>query len=425
MDVTITPRQGLKGLFSVPGDKSISHRALFIGALAEGTSVIKGLSRGDDPLSTMRCLRALGVEILDQRDQVTIVGRGLKGLRPARNELDAGNSGTTIRLLTGILSGQRFDSTISGDASLRRRPMKRIIDPLTMMGAKIKATENLTPPVAITGVPKLSSITYELPVASAQVKSALLFAGLFADGTTTVVESIRTRDHTERMLGLKVVAGGSKTVIEVEGGTKIEPRDFRVPGDFSSAAFLLVAGLLVPGSDLTIRNVGLNPTRTKLLDILCNHGANVAILNREVIGGEPVGDIRVRSSELHGDLTLGGNDVAALIDEIPSLVVAWMFSNFNLTLRDARELRVKESDRIKALVVNLRAVGLDVTEFDDGFAFRGNNDVLGGVIDSFDDHRIAMAFGVAGLRTKEGIRVQRADCVSISYPRFWDVLQAM
>jgi 3-phosphoshikimate 1-carboxyvinyltransferase len=302
--------------------------------------------------------------------------------------------------------------------------MKRIIDPLTRMGADIRGTTEFTPPLSIRGVDKLRAIRYEAAIASAQVKSAILLAGLFADGTTEVIERIPTRDHTERMLGLESVSQDGKSIIRVRGGMKIGAREFVVPGDFSSAAFLMVAGLLVANSEIMLRNVGVNPTRTKLLGLLREHGADITVLEQRIDGGEPTADIRVRTSALTGNIELEGSSVAELIDEIPILTVAWMFSDSLFSVRGAGELRVKESDRIKSLVANLRSLGIRTEDREDGFAFQGNREVIGGDAESFGDHRIAMAFGVAGLGSRQGVRVKGAECVSISYPEFWNVLQA-
>ncbi len=419
----ITSSKGLHGTFTVPGDKSISHRALLIGALANGTSQIRGLSGAADPVSTQDCLHALGVQIEEQSDVVQVKGKGLRGLTAASTVLDAGNSGTTMRLLAGILSGQKFASEISGDNSLRRRPMKRVIEPLTQMGARIHGTERFTAPLRIAPVDKLQAISYEMPFPSAQVKSALLFAGLYAEGTTHVMESVATRDHTERMLGLRVVDQGGKRIADVQGAMRIDPKEYVIPGDISSASFLIAAGLLVPHSELLIQNVGLNPTRTAVIDLFRQMGGKVTRQNLREVAGEPMGDIYVSTSELRTGFELSGSRVAATIDEIPILAVAAAYATGVFSVRGAQELRTKESDRIMAVVTNLRALGLDVEEYDDGFAFEGKTELRGAVLQSFGDHRIAMAFAAAGLRARGETVIQDAECVSVSFPGFWETLK--
>lgn len=425
MTQTITPSKGLKGSVTVPGDKSISHRALMISALAGGNSVIEGVSAAADPVSTRQCLRALGVEIAEENGIVTVHGKGLRGLRSPAGVLDAGNSGTTMRLLAGMLVGQSFPSEITGDDSLRSRPMKRVIEPLSLMGANIQGSEESTAPLRIQPVSKLQSITYQMPLASAQVKSAILLAGLYAEGITTVVESIQTRDHTERMLGLEVQQEQGKQIVRVRGGMNIDGKKYVIPGDISAAAFLISAALLVPHSEIVIRNVGLNPTRTAVLDVFRQMGGRVELANRREVVGEPMGDIVAATSDLSTGFELKGERVAALIDEIPILAVTAVFARGLFVVRDAQELRVKESDRIKAIVLNLRAMGVEVEEYDDGFAFEGRTEIRGANLDSVGDHRIAMAFAVAGLRAREGVRIQGAECVEISFPRFWGTLKTL
>lgn len=420
MNVTVRASKPIRGTFNVPGDKSISHRALMIGAISEGTTVIEGLSSAVDVVSTLECLRNLAVAIESSGERILVHGRGLFGLRKAEQALDAGNSGTTIRLLAGILCAQKFDSTISGDESLNKRPMKRIIDPLTSMGAVIEPTADYTAPLHIIGGRTLEGIRYDMVVPSAQVKSAILLAGLHANGTTAVSESIKTRDHTERMLGLTSTHIAGKYSAVVQGGRRLEPQQFIIPGDISSAAFLIVAALIVPGSEIVIRGVGLNPTRTAFVDVLTRLGGSVETLNERVVAGEPVGDVRVKSSELRGEITIAGDSVPALIDEIPILVVAGLFCEGPVQVRDARELRVKESDRIRAIVSNLRALSVEVEEYEDGFAFENKKELIGATVQSFGDHRIAMAFAVAALRAQGDTIVEGADSVAISYPEFWN-----
>ncbi len=422
MDQKIKPVKKIYGTVSVPGDKSISHRALMIAALADGVSEVRGFSQAADPNSTLACLQALGVECKHDEELLRIAGKGLRGLRQPAMALDAGNSGTTMRLLSGILAGQNFYSILIGDESLNQRPMKRILDPLSRMGARIETTEKFTAPMKIYGAFPLKPIDYDMPITSAQVKSAILFAGLNADGQTTVREKVLTRDHTERMLGLNTVRANGSFITTVQGGMHIAPKQFVVPGDISSAAFLIGAGLVVPDSDLIIQNIGLNPTRTHVLDIFRSLGGNIEILDERLIGGEAIGDMRVRRSNLSGSLTLNGALVAELIDEIPILAITVAASKGTFSLRDATDLRHKESDRISVLVKNLRAMEVNVEEYPDGFAFESKNPLIGAKIDSVKDHRIAMAFAVAGLVAQGETVVADADCVDISFPGFWQIL---
>ena len=425
MDTRISTSRGLQGAVIVPGDKSISHRALMISALADGTSEIHGLLDAADPGSTLHCLRKLGVDVEKVDTALRVKGRGLHGLRAPMNVLDAGNSGTTIRLLTGILAGQPFPSTITGDESLRQRPMKRIIEPLSLMGARIEGTASQTAPLKVNGTFPLRAINHRMHISSAQVKSAILFAGLFADGTTRVSELVPTRDHTERMLGLTRVKSADSYAVEVIGGTGIQPQQFQVPGDISSAAFLIAAALLVPQSELRILNVGLNPTRTRILDFFRSVGGSVEIIRETTVAGEPIGDLLVKSSLLQGGIELQGKQVAELIDEIPVLAVTLALSGCSLTVHGGSDLRNKESDRIRSLVLNLRKLGLDVEEYADGFAFQGKNTLLPAECDSFEDHRIAMAFGVAGLVLKGETVIRQSECVDISFPSFWHLLSSI
>ena len=425
MNQTINTSKGLHGIVGVPGDKSISHRALMFGALAEGVCEVSGLSGAADPRSTRECLTALGVKITEKDGAVSVYGKGLHGLRAPAKALDAGNSGTTMRLLAGILAGQSFASEITGDDSLRSRPMKRVIEPLTSMGANIHGTDKHTAPLHIKPSTGLKAISYAMPMASAQVKSAILLAGLYAEGKTAVLETYPTRDHTERMLGLKVSDQGGKHRVEVEGGVKIAPRAFAVPGDISAAAFFIGAGLLVPGSELVISNVGLNPTRTTVLDVYKQMGAKLAIENKRTVAGEPIGDITVSTSELRTGFELKGERVAALIDEIPILAVTAAFAKGVFAVREAQELRGKESDRITTIVTNLRAMGLEVEEYEDGFAFEGKESLKGAKLESYDDHRIAMACAVAGLRASGETEIQNSECADISFPGFWEELRKL
>jgi len=414
----------LKGVIYPPGDKSISHRVALISALSTGENLIENFLIADDTLSTLNCLKNLGVEI-ELSDKLRIKGKGLKGLKKPGSVLNAGNSGTTIRLLSGILAGQNFDSEITGDDSLRRRPMMRIVKPLRMMGAKIEASVDGTPPLKIFGVEKLNPIEYELEIPSAQVKSCLIFAGLYTDGKTKIIEKIPTRDHTERLLGLKTYLEDSKKIIEVDGGQKIEAKNYFVPNDISSSAFFIVAGSIIPESTLVIKNVGLNPTRTGFIDVLKRMGANIEVENLREIANELVGDVIVRSGkdiELK-NLTLSGDIIPNIIDEIPILAVAGAVAHGKFEVRDAVDLRNKESDRIKAIVVNLRKMGIDVEEYEDGFAFEGVKKLKGALIETFNDHRIAMAFSIAGLIADGETIIDNPNCVTISFPGFYDVLK--
>ncbi|MBI2429288.1 MAG: 3-phosphoshikimate 1-carboxyvinyltransferase [Ignavibacteriales bacterium] len=425
MDTIVSTATSLQGEITVPGDKSISHRAVMIGAISDGVTEITGFLGAADPLSTLSCINSLGIDHTIDREKLLIYGKGLYGLQKSATVLDAGNSGTTIRLLSGILAGQKFSTTISGDQYLMKRPMKRIIDPLTKMGARISATENLTAPLTIDGKYPLTAIDYELPIASAQVKSAILLAGLYADGITRVIEKETSRDHTERMLGLHSEHLNGRNIITVTGGKKISAHHFAVPGDPSSAAFFIVAGLIVPNSHIVIHDVGLNSTRTGFLSVLRQMNASIHIENERTIGGEVIGDVVVRSSELISNITLEGNIIPNIIDEIPILSVSAVFSSGTFTVRNAGDLRNKETDRIAALCSNLRTMGLDVNEYEDGFAFESKNKLVAGTFDSFDDHRIAMAFGIAALVLNGESKILNAECVSISFPSFWETILSL
>ena len=422
MNLTIPQINGFKGNLQVPGDKSISHRALLIGAIADGVSEIHSCSHAADPLSTLSCIKQLGIQAEEKGNTILLHGKGRRGLQEPSAPLDAGNSGTTIRLISGILVGQKFHSVLIGDSSLCQRPMMRIIDPLRQMGATIHGTVRNTAPLFIEPVERLHSIQYALPIPSAQVKSALLFAGLFTDGVTTIIEKSKTRDHTERMLGLRsTTKKDGEHIVEVYSDMKIHGKKFFVPGDMSAAAFFLSAGLIVPESNLTIQNVGLNPTRRRILDIFKAMGGKIQIDNERIIEGEPIGDLVVRYSELKSNLDLRGAEVVDLIDEIPILAVTALFAEGTFSIHDARELRAKETDRISAMVHNLRLLGCDVEEYEDGFAFEGKKKYSGARIPSYGDHRIAMSFGIAGLKIPN-ITVENTDCADISFPGFWQKL---
>lgn len=396
-----------------------------IASLAEGTSEIAGFLEAADPLSTLGCIRALGISATMRENTLEVSGKGLHGYRQPGAKLDAGNSGTTMRLLSGILAGQKFPSQISGDQYLNRRPMKRIIDPLTSMGANIVGTDKFTAPLKIFPSEKLHGIVYDLPIPSAQVKSAVLLAGLFAEGTTKVEESQSSRDHTERMLGLSRELIDGKSVVTVHGGHHISATRFFIPGDPSSAAFFIVAALTSKRAEILIKNVGLNPTRTGFLNVLRGMGALITVENERVIGGEPIADIVVKHSSLHSKTVLKGEIIPNIIDEIPILAVAAAFASGTFEVHDAFELRNKECDRIGAVCSNLSAMGIEVEEYEDGFAFSPQNKLISSQFDSFGDHRIAMAFGVAALNLPGGSTMKEAECVDISYPGFWDTLQLL
>ncbi len=421
MEKRISPARSISGSICLPGDKSISHRYAMIAAIAEGETRVANYSTGADCHSTLGCLRGLGVEIEERGTEVAVRGRGLDGLRAPAADLDAGNSGSTIRMLSGILAAQPFRSRIAGDESLSRRPMARIMKPLAEMGAAIAAREGQFPPLEIQGA-RLRPIDYRLPVASAQVKTCVLLAGLFADGITTVREPMRSRDHTEialREFGAEISV--ERQVISVHGHPGLTGREVRVPSDLSSAAFFIVAALLAPGSALTIRGVGLNPTRSRLLDVLAAMGARVKILSVESANGELMGDVFVEGSAVRGGI-IEKDDTAALIDEIPVLAVLGAASEEGLTVRDARELRIKETDRIATVAENFRRMGVEVEELPDGLVVPGKQRFRAAELDSFGDHRIAMAFAVAALRADGESVIRNAEAASVSFPAFWETL---
>lgn len=413
----------IAGTIVVPGDKSISHRAVMLGSLARGTTTVSGFLRGEDTIATLNAFRLMGVDAREEAGTLLIRGRGLFGLQEPDNVLDCGNSGTSMRLMTGILAGQRFFSVLSGDRYLRNRPMGRVIDPLTTMGASILGRAGGTKaPLAIQGG-GLHGVLYRSPVASAQVKSSLLLAGLYADGTTEVREPSLSRDHTERMFryfgaDIESFADGAR----VRGGRELEGRDVTVPADISSAAFFIVAALLVPGSELLITGVGVNPTRTGILDILLQMGASFELLNEREVSGEPVADILVRSSKLRA-IEIGGDLVPRAIDEFPVLCVAAACAEGTTVVRDARELRVKETDRIAAMATNLAQAGVGVLETEDGMEITGTDSLRGCVVDSFGDHRIAMSMLIAGLVASGETTVTDTDCIATSFPTFLELLE--
>jgi 3-phosphoshikimate 1-carboxyvinyltransferase len=418
----ISPARSIQGAVILPGDKSISHRYGMLAAIADGPSKIANYSTGADCQSTLRCMEAMGIRMERQNGVLVIHGNGLEGLRTPAVPLDAGNSGSTIRLLSGILAAQPFTSEIGGDESLSRRPMGRILDPLAAMGASVEAHDDRFPPLTIHGRP-LHPIDYTLPVASAQVKSCVLLAGLFASGDTKVRESIATRDHSEialREFGAEVET--LKGTITVTGRPHLIGRELTVPGDLSSAAFFLVAALIVQESNLVIRGVGMNPTRSALLDFLAGMGAQLKILEIAETGGELIGDVLIRKSRVSGGV-LEGARTAALIDEIPVLAVLGAASENGLVVRDASELRVKETDRIATIADNFSRMGLEIEVRPDGFSVPGKQHFRAARLDSFGDHRIAMAFSVAALAADGPCTIEHAEAASVSFPEFYDTLQ--
>ena len=419
MQETIAPARAIEGVISLPGDKSISHRYAMLAAIAEGGSSLANYSTGADCQSTLGCMAALGASVERKDGQILIHGGALG--EPA-GDLDAGNSGSTIRMLSGILAAQPFTSRIGGDESLSRRPMQRIIAPLREMGASIEARDGKLPPLTIHGRP-LKAIDYTLPVPSAQVKSCVLLAGLFCAGDTIVREPVRTRDHTEtalREFGADVET--ERRVITLRGGAKLAGRELTVPGDLSSAAFFLVAALLMPEANLVIHGVGLNPTRSSLLDFLVSMGASIKVLDLRQTAGELVGDLRVRASKISGGV-IEGAMTAALIDEIPALAVLGAASSGGLTVRDAAELRVKETDRIAALAENFARMGVKIETFADGFRIEGGQRFHAAELDSVGDHRIAMAFAVAALAADGLCTIADAGAAAVSFPEFFSTLR--
>lgn len=420
--ITLTKAARLRGELTVPGDKSISHRSVMFGSIAKGVTEITGFLQGADCLSTIGCFSAMGVEIQNDGGRVTVRGRGLRGLRQPDCMLDCGNSGTTTRLISGILCGQNFPVTLTGDDSIQKRPMKRIMEPLQMMGADITSIRgNGCAPLHIQGRP-LRGIHYQSPVASAQVKSAVLLAGLYAEGETRVTEPALSRNHTELMLrhfGAEVDSQG--TTASIRPARELYGQKIHVPGDISSAAYFIAAGLLVPDAELLIRNVGINPTRDGILKVCRMMGADITLLNENHDNAEPVADLLVRSSSLKG-CAIEGPLIPTLIDELPVIAVMACFAQGETVIRDAAELKVKESNRIRVMAENLTAMGADVTETDDGMIIRGGRPLHGTSIRCHMDHRIAMSFAVAALAAEGETVIQDSECVNISYPGFYGEL---
>ncbi|MFL6713154.1 MAG: 3-phosphoshikimate 1-carboxyvinyltransferase [Sulfurifustis sp.] len=418
IDYRVMPGGRLQGDLRVPGDKSISHRSVMLGALAEGATAVEGLLEGEDVLCTIAAFRRMGVTIdSPHAGQVAIAGRGMHGLTAPDGPLDMGNSGTAMRLMAGILAAQPFDSVLIGDPSLSRRPMKRVAEPLGTMGALIETTEGGRPPLSIRGGRRLAGIRYALPVPSAQVKSALLLAGLYASGETVVTEPAPTRDHTERMLrAFGYDIGVSGATVTVRGGGRLVGTRIEVPADISSAAFFLVGASIAAGSDIVLRGVGINPTRIGVLNVLRQMGANIETLNERMAGGEPVADLRVRGARLRG-IRIPEDQVPLAIDELPVVLIAAALADGETVLSGAEELRVKESDRIAAMAAGFAAVGVEARETPDGMIVQGGR-MRGGVVDSRGDHRIAMAFAIAALVSEGPITVRDCKNVDTSFPGF-------
>ncbi len=423
MTVELSFKGPLKGETSVPPDKSISHRAAIFSSIAEGRSIVRNYLMARDPLSTLNALRLLGVDISVEGSTLVISGKGLQGLREPEDVIDCENSGTTMRLLSGLLAGQPFFSVLTGDSSLRQRPMGRVILPLRMMGAHLVARKNDSlPPVAIKGG-DLKGIEYPSPHASAQVKSAVLLAGLYAEGKTSVIEPHKSRDHTERMLssmGVEIKVEGLKVTLTPP--EELNPVDITIPGDFSSAAFFVVAALIIPGSEVLIRNVGVNPSRTGLLDILMRMGAEVEILNQREVSGEPVADILSKYTAGLRATEVKEEEIPSAIDEFPVLTVAATQAEGITTIRGASELRVKESDRIAAMVSELRKMGAEIEEYPDGVSIKGPVKLKGAQLSSYGDHRIAMALSVAALLSDSPSTIDDSSSVDISFPGFYEIL---
>ena len=427
MNRTIYPKTNLQGSFTVPGDKSISHRSIMLGALANGTTEITGFLQGADCLSTISCFQKLGIPIQIEKDKIFVQGKGLHGLTAPTETLDVGNSGTTLRLMTGLLSAQPFTSYITGDASIQRRPMDRVINPLSKMGATIdgqKKEGKITAPLTIHGQP-LTGITYTLPVASAQVKSALILAGLYARGNTVIIEPEATRNHTEIMLNyLGAQIETKENQIICHPIQELYAKPISVPGDISSAAYFLVAAAITPHSHIIIKNVGINPTRIGIITALEEMGASITLQNKKIGFGESTADIEVYAGTLHG-ITIGGSLIPKLIDEIPVLAVAACYAQGTTVIQNAEELKVKESNRIRTMVTELKKLGADIMETNDGMIIHGGAPLHGGLVESYEDHRVAMSLAIAATLGQEPVTIQNSQCVDISFPDFYTLLQKL
>ena len=425
MNAVIKPSGKLRGEITVPGDKSISHRSVMLGSIAKGDTRISGFLTGEDCLSTIDCFKKLGIDIEVNGTDVTVHGKGLKGLSAPAETLDVGNSGTTLRLMSGILSAQPFTTRLTGDSSIQKRPMGRVASPLGLMGAKITSeNEKMTAPLTIEGQ-KLHGIDYTLPVASAQVKSALILAGLYADGETRITEPEATRDHTEIMLnylGADIRKEGDTIV--VRPAAELKGKDITVPGDISSAAYFIAAALISKDSEVLIKNVGVNPTRTGIITAFKAMGGNIELTNERTVCGEPVADILVRSGRLHG-VVIKGAIIPKLIDEIPVIAAAACYASGETVIADAAELRVKESDRIKTMAAELGRMGATVIQTDDGMIILGGIPLHGAVCESYNDHRVAMSVAVAALGAKGETQIKDCGCVDISFPGYFDALMSL
>ena len=423
--MAITKANSLKGEIKVPGDKSISHRGVMFGAISEGTTELTGFLDGADCRSTIGCFRAMGIDISQNADHVVIHGKGLHGLKAPSQMLDVGNSGTTTRLISGILAGQPFVSSLNGDESIQKRPMGRIINPLTQMGAHIRSIkDNGCAPLEIGGAP-LKAIHYDSPVASAQVKSCVLLAGLYADGVTSVTEPVVSRNHTELMLsGFGADIKSEGLTASIVGNPKLIGQKIEVPGDISSAAYFIVAGLICENADLLIKNVNTNPTRAGIIKVAQDMGGNIELLNERIVSGEPVADIHVTSSNLHG-CEVSGDIIPTLIDELPVIAVMAACASGTTTIKDAAELKVKESDRIATVTENLKNMGCDITPTDDGMIINGGNPLKGTTVKTYLDHRIAMSFAIAGLVAQGETTFDNEECCCISYPNFFRTLNSI
>ncbi len=424
--ITIIGKSGpLMGEIITPGDKSISHRAVILSSLAVGTSTINGFLKSEDTLSTLNAFINMGVEIHMTPEILEINGVGIHGLKKPFKTVDAGNSGTTARLLMGLLSGQEFISGLTGDKYLRKRPMRRVVDPLKLMGADITGENNADNLPLIINGRKLKSIKYRLPVASAQVKSAIILAGLFADGETEIIEPQKTRDHTERMLNhLGSHLRTDDKSIFVSPVEKLNPSNLNIPSDISSAAFFIVAALINKGSEIILKNVGLNTARTGILEILKRMGGSIEIQDKRIECGEDVGDLVVKSSDLKG-IEINGEDIPRAIDELPIIAAAACFAEGRTVITDAKELRVKETDRIKAVVSEFSKLGADITELEDGMIINGSQQLKGNICDSWGDHRIAMSLAIAATLSSGETTINNSECVNISYPEFFDTLSVL
>ncbi|TCO63861.1 3-phosphoshikimate 1-carboxyvinyltransferase [Caldanaerobacter subterraneus] len=417
MDVEVKKKNSLKGVISVPGDKSISHRAVMIGSIAEGLTEVENFLVAKDTLSTVECMRKLGVDIKLEGNRVKVYGKGLY-LSKSSEVLDVGNSGTTIRLLMGILAGQEFETILTGDDSIKRRPMGRVIVPLTLMGAKIEAREGNFAPVKIRGG-KLRGIEYKMPIASAQVKSSIMLASLYAEGMTVIEEPALSRNHTELMLqtfGARIEIDGKK--IFCYPGSKLKGQKIIVPGDISSAAYFIVAANLLPNSEVVIKDVNVNPTRTGIIDVLKDMGGNVELINERYVNNEKIADIVVKSSKLKG-IEIGGDLIPKLIDEIPVIAVAAVFAEGTTVIKNAEELKIKESNRIKSMTSELGKMGAKIFETEDGMIIEGTGFLRGAEVESYNDHRVAMSLWIAGLLAEGRTIIKKGECVDVSYPDFY------